>query len=115
MVKINSKIRFLLVSTNVKNSKKKRIKRNPKLIMAGLAMMFVFLCELLFYTWCRVQCTHVRFDIAKQIEKANELSAMQDTLRIELARLKSPKRIAEIAREQLGLITPTPHQTIVLP
>ena len=103
------------MSKSVKNSKKERIKRNPKLIMACLAVMFVFICELLFYAWCRVQFTHIRFDIAKQADKAMELSAMQDNLKIELARLKSPKRIAEIAREQLGLITPTPQQTIVLP
>jgi cell division protein FtsL len=83
--------------------------------MACLVMMFVFICELLFYTWCRVQSTHIRFDIARQADKANELSAMQDNLKIELARLKSPRRIAKIAREQLGLITPTPQQTIVLP
>jgi cell division protein FtsL len=41
--------------------------------------------------------------------------AMQDNLKIELRRLKSPRRISKIAREQLGLITPTPQQTIVLP
>jgi cell division protein FtsL len=40
---------------------------------------------------------------------------MQDNLKIELARLKSPQRIAKIAREQLGLVRPTPQQTIVLP
>ncbi len=40
---------------------------------------------------------------------------MQDNLKIELARLKSPQRIAKIAREQLGLVTPTPKQTIVIP
>ena len=100
---------------NKKRTRKRRTKRNPKLIIAFLAMMFVFICELLFYTWCRVQCTHIRFDIAKQVDKAQELSAIQDNLRIELARLKSPNRIAKIAIEQLGLITPTPQQTIVLP
>jgi cell division protein FtsL len=40
---------------------------------------------------------------------------MQDNLKIELARLKSPRRIARIARERLGLITPTPEQTILIP
>jgi cell division protein FtsL len=40
---------------------------------------------------------------------------MQDNLKIELARLKSPQRIAKIAKSRLGLVTPTPKQTILLP
>jgi cell division protein FtsL len=44
-----------------------------------------------------------------------QLAAMQDNLKIELARLKSPSRIATIAKTQLGLITPTSKQMILLP
>ena len=77
--------------------------------------MLVFIAELLFYTWCRVQSVRIKYEITAQTTRIRQLSAMQDNLKIELARLKSPKRIAEIAREQLGLITPTPQQTIVLP
>jgi cell division protein FtsL len=40
---------------------------------------------------------------------------MQDNLKIELARLKSPQRIAKIAKQQLGLILPTNKQTILVP
>ena len=40
---------------------------------------------------------------------------MQDKLKIELAVLKSPKRITKIARDRLGLIRPTPEQTMVIP
>ena len=96
-------------------SKKQRIKRNPKLIMAYLALMVVFIAELLFSTWCREQSRKIDSDIIKQTRKAERLSARQDKLKIELARLKSPRRIAKLARERLGLITPTPNQTIVLP
>jgi cell division protein FtsL len=43
------------------------------------------------------------------------MSAMQDNLKIEFARLKSPSRIAKIARTQLGLITPTSTKMILMP
>ena len=83
--------------------------------MTCLVLMAVFIAELLFYTWCRVQSTQVKYDIAKQTQTVQQLSAMQDNLRIELARLKSPRRIAKIAREQLGLISPSAKQTIIVP
>ena len=95
--------------------KKKRIKRNPKLAMAYLVVMAVFIAELLFSAWCREQSRKIDSDIIKQTQKARRLSARQGKLKIELARLKSPQRIAKIARDRLGLITPAPEQTIVLP
>ncbi|MCP4627159.1 MAG: cell division protein FtsL [bacterium] len=98
-----------------KNSKKKRIKRNPKLIAAYLSLMVVFIAALLFSAWCRDQSRKINADIIKQTQKAEQLAEMQDRLKIELARLKSPRRISKIARDRLGLITPTPEQTIVLP
>jgi cell division protein FtsL len=103
------------VSKNVKSRSKKRIKRNPKLIMAYLVLMVVFIAELLFSAWCREQCRKIDSAIIKQTRTSERLLARQDQLKIELAHLKSPQRIAKIAREQLGLITPAPNQTIVLP
>jgi cell division protein FtsL len=97
------------------NSKNKRIKRNPKLIAAYLSLMVVFITALLFSAWCRDQSRKINTDIIKQTQIAEQLAEMQDRLKIELARLKSPRRISKIARDRLGLITPTPEQTIVLP
>jgi cell division protein FtsL len=95
--------------------KPKRKLRNPKVTIAYFILMLVFITELLFYTWCRVQYVRNKYEIAEQTAMARQLSAMQDNLKIELARLKSPKRIAKIAETQLGLITPSPQQTIVIP
>ena len=44
-----------------------------------------------------------------------DLIALKTNLKIELASLKSPERIAKIAKNQLGLITPTQKQTIIIP
>jgi cell division protein FtsL len=98
-----------------KSSRKKRVKRNPRLIVAYLSLMGVFIALLLFSAWCRDQSRKIDADIIKQTQKAEQLAEMQDRLKIELARLKSPRRISKIARNRLGLITPTPEQTIVLP
>ena len=104
-----------MASKNAKNSKKKRIKRNPILTMSYLVLMAVFIGELLFSAWCREQSRIINSNIIKQTKIAKLLSNMQDKLKIELAVLKSPKRITKIARDRLGLITPTPNQTMVIP
>jgi cell division protein FtsL len=104
-----------MAAKNVKNSKKKRIKRNPKLTIAIMVLLVVFIVELFIWVWCRDQSRQIDSDIYAQTQKAKQLSAAQDKLKIELASLKSPLRIAKIAREQLGLITPTPGQTIIIP
>lgn len=77
--------------------------------------MFVFIAELLFYTWCRVQSVRIKYEIAAHTSRIWQLSAMQDNLKIEFARLKSPSRIAKIAKTQLGLVTPTSKQMFLMP
>lgn len=89
--------------------------RNPKVLAACFILMSLFMAELLLYTWCRVQSIRVRYEISEQTAKHEHLLTFQDNLKIELARLKSPQRIAKIAKQQLGLITPTTKQLILIP
>jgi cell division protein FtsL len=94
--------------------RKKKI-RNPKVLAACLIFMGLFIGELLFYTWCRVQSIQVRYEISELTADQDRLMMLQDNLKIELARLKSPRRIAKIAKEQLGLILPTNKQLMLIP
>jgi len=97
---------------------KKNTKARPrslKSIAGYLLLLSIFVAELLIYTWCRVQYVQVGYQITKETAKQQQLLALQDRLKIEHARLKSPQRIAKIAREQLGLITPNPNQVVELP
>ena len=80
-----------------------------------IVFMTVFIAELFLYTWCRVNCIGVGYEISKETQKQHELVALQTNLKIEMASLKSLERIAKIAKNQLGLVTPTQKQTIVIP
>ncbi len=80
-----------------------------------LTIMIVFIGELFFYTWCRVQYIQMGYDISGRADEQRSLAILQQNLNIELARLKSPERIEKIARLQLGLIAPTEEQIIVVP
>ena len=98
-----------------RKKRKKRKPRSGKILAAWLVFMGLFITELLFYTWSRVQCIQVRYEISEISADQKRLLKMQDNLKIELARLKAPQRISKIAKEQLGLVAPTSRQLIVIP
>ena len=81
----------------------------------GILLMSILIAELLFYTWCRVQCVSIGYGISKAAENHRRLLTLQNNYRVELARLKSPERIAKIARNKLGLKAPTADQVIIIP
>ena len=95
--------------------RRKKKTRNPKILALGLVIMGLFIAELLFYTWSRVQCIQIRYEIAELKADQERLVTLRDSLKIELERLKSPKRIAKIAKQQLGLMAPTSKQLIIIP
>jgi cell division protein FtsL len=94
---------------------KTRRRRNPKMVALWLLLLCVSIAELLGYTWVRVQCVRVGYEIALLNRETLRLTELQDNFKVELARLKSPQRITKIAREKLGLTMPAPRQMMVLP
>ncbi|WP_207688053.1 septum formation initiator family protein [Desulfonema limicola] len=74
--------------------------------------MIIFILQLLVYTWCRMQCVRTGYEISIETEEYHKQISIQNTLKIELERLKSPERIARIAKYQLGLVTPGENQKI---
>jgi cell division protein FtsL len=96
------------------NRKLKKVD-SPKIIGIWLLLLFIFVGELLLYTWCRLQYVRTGYEISAQTKKNRDLMALQKSLKVEMARLKSPERIARIAQIQLGLIMPDAKHTIVIP
>lgn len=97
---------------------KKRAQKNiRKLKLTGVwfILLLVFIAELFSYTWCRVQCVRIGYEITKEINNNQRIITLQNKLKVELARLKSPKRLAEIASRKLNLTRPTPKQIIIMP
>jgi cell division protein FtsL len=96
-----------------RNTKKKPWAK--KMTGVWIFILALFMGELLFYTWCRVQCVQVGIAISAERRKAEELNTLRNSLKIELARLKAPERISYIARKKLGLDMPEPSKTIMVP
>ncbi len=77
--------------------------------------MAIFIGQLFLYTWCRVQCIQIGYEISQETDNHEKLITLQNKLRIELASLKSPERIAKISKGSLGLAMPTQEQIIIIP
>ncbi len=83
------------------------------LAIIWLAIMLVFIAELFAYTWCRVQSIRVGYAIAAENRRYQHQSMIRKKLTVELAHMRSPKRI-EVLGRQLGLVTPSPRQIVVM-
>ena len=86
-----------------------------KTVTVWIVFLAIFISELLLYAWCRVQYVGVGYDILNASRNQQELVALQNNLKVEMASLKSPDRIATIAKKQLGLEMPKPEQMIIIP
>jgi cell division protein FtsL len=99
----------------VNRRSKKQKKEAPKNIGLWIAVMAIFIGELFFYTWCRVQCVRTGYEITQVRNQYLKLNTVQYNLKIEIARLKSPERIVKKAKEELGLVMPTTKQMVIMP
>lgn len=95
-------------------NRKKSSNASPT-ILFWIIIMGLFMAELLFGTWCRVQCTEAGYAIDKENRNYRGLLSLKKNLEIELTQLKSPARIAKIARMQLGLDIPKSEQIRSMP
>lgn len=90
--------------------------RLNKASLGWLAVVFVIVlfAEFFVYTWCRVQYVNLGYEIEEVSERRKELTSIQNRLKIEMEHLKSPDRIAKIARWHIGLDNPGPQQMIII-
>lgn len=94
--------------------KKKVSKGRHPMVAIGIAIMVVFMAELLVYTWCRVQYVRTGYEITETTTENERLMELHRKLKVEEARLRSPERIMRIA-QQRGLVMPDSKQVVVIP
>ena len=67
-----------------------------------------------FCVWVKLSILRISYDLSSKREVYQKELAEQKKLSIEAASLASPKRLAVIAEEKLGLSSPTEHQIIYI-
>lgn len=77
-------------------------------------VILLLICSLIFLVWSRSQITSLGYQISQANYEQTQLLKLNQKLKIEGASLKSLSRIEGIAKEQLGLINPEPHQMVFI-
>ncbi len=82
---------------------------SPFIFMAVAIMAVAIL-----YVWSHNHMTALEYQVASEISKKETLQEEQKKLRVKLATMRSPKRIASIAMEKLGMVYPDREQVVFL-
>jgi cell division protein FtsL len=87
---------------------------NRNLIFVALVVALAFIGCSLFYVWSHHQIVSLGYEISQAIGEEQELLQENKKLRLELAALKSPRRIERMASQELGLVSPQKDQLIIV-
>lgn len=84
----------------------------------SLGQFFLFLAALVlagvFLIWSRSQLIELDYAISRCESQVRALAREENRLRLEVASLKNPARIERLARQQLQLHNPRPHQVRIV-
>jgi len=74
----------------------------------------VIMAVALIYVWSHIHMTELEYQVAREMSSRGQLTEEQAKLKVELATLKSPRRIETIAQEKLQMTYPGREQVILL-
>jgi cell division protein FtsL len=80
--------------------------------MLVLGLVLVSLC--IVQVWLRLQVTHLGYELSAARRMQLRLEHEQRELEVELATLRDPGRLADVARRQLGMVEPGKGQVVLL-
>jgi cell division protein FtsL len=69
----------------------------------------------LFYIWSRVEVVSIGYAISEKQQVFAQLLEDNRKLQVEVAMLKSPQRLQDIAQKQFGMQPPVSEQIVALP
>jgi len=78
----------------------------------GLGAVLVGLC--LLQVWLRLQVTHVGYELSAARDMQLRLEHEHRELEVELATLRDPGRLGDLARRRLGMQEPGKGQVVIL-
>jgi cell division protein FtsL len=108
----NAKTGIRIMNSRVK---KRTLHMNHKQIFLVIFMLFVFMGSSIGYVWSNFERTQIGYDLSQLKKEEMRLREINRKLCLELAILKSPRRLETLAVEKLGLKQPSPEQIILLP
>jgi len=83
--------------------------------LATAVLCVLILAGVLFYVWQHTRVLRESYAIERLHEQHARLVQENKSLRLEIGHLRSLRRVEEIARTRLGMVTPAPGQVLVIP
>ena len=68
----------------------------------------------LFYVWSRVQMVQLGYELTTLQRQSDDLNKQISNLELEIAKLKSPKRLEEFAKAELNMHAPLAEQIVLV-
>ena len=104
------------IHTNILAQQRVEEKANHQWLHAltvGCLIAFVIGCFFAFL-WIRVNILQTGYQISRSLEEQERMKQENNALRVERSALMTASRIENIARNELGMVTPKAKQVIVL-
>ncbi len=83
-------------------------------LMALLTTGVLLVGVVLFYVFQHIQVVRLGYEVERLRRERGALLEQEKILTLEAARLRAVKRVEELARGGLGMVTPAPGQVIVV-
>jgi len=91
-----------------------RGKRGRAIEIGPLVLFLAFILLGIIYVGFRIQSIELRYRISEARQENRELKSTHEKLLLEVAVLRSPSRIVEIATRELGMNRPSIDQIIIM-
>ncbi len=83
-------------------------------LLASLATGILLVGAVLFYVFQHIQVVRLGYEVERLRRERAALVEQGKVLTLEAAGLRAVKRVEEVARNELGMVTPAPGQVIVV-
>ena len=84
------------------------------LLPVFFVMISFFTAWALFHIWTRHMATELGYAITAEQTEQEHLLSENKSLKLEISTLKSSRRLEEIAKNKLGMKSPSPEQVVYL-
>jgi len=79
-----------------------------------MVVMVLLTLVSIFHVWSRVKVIDLNLQLADVNSQVKEVQQEQNRLKLEVASLKTPARIEELAKGDLGMALPTDQQVVIV-
>lgn len=98
----------------MKKENKTKKKEGAKKFL-NIVLLFLFLTASIFgCLWTRLKVVETGYKLSNLTDRLKEARETNKKLKLEIATLKSLNRIEAVAKTDLGMISPSPNQVVII-